>query len=129
MTHSFKTGLVALGALTLSAGLALAQSAPQLGAGAGGGVPGSVVNPGGRASGMSAGGVSGGAGAPTRMRNGYAYDVSGMDTGVIVQTPGGMAETGPSMNWKWEQCAKLYKTFDPQSGTFIGEDGLRHLCQ
>jgi hypothetical protein len=122
MTHSLKTGLMALGALTLSAGLAFAQSAPQLGAGAGGGVPGSVVNPGGRASGMSAGGVSGGAGAPTRMRGGYAYDAGGMETGAIVEGPGGMS-------WKWEQCAKLYKTFDPQSGTFIGEDGLRHLCQ
>lgn len=39
-------------------------------------------------------------------------------------------EAGPwRRNWAWESCAELYPSFDPATGTFVGEDGLVHLCQ
>ncbi|PSC06148.1 hypothetical protein SLNSH_04920 [Alsobacter soli] len=124
MTNTMKKGLLALGALTLSTGLAMAQAYPQMGAGAGGGVPGTTAYPGGRAGGMSAGGVAGGTGTSTRFQS----NEMDLETGSIRQSPVTMP-TDSKMQWKWEQCAKLYPTFDAASGTFVGEDGLRHLCQ
>lgn len=52
---------------------------------------------------------------------------------VVVQPPGGELFTGNvnpmSMEAKYRSCARLYASFDPQTGTFVGEDGMRHLCQ
>jgi hypothetical protein len=28
----------------------------------------------------------------------------------------------------YSYCARRYQSFDPHSGTFVGFDGLRHLC-
>jgi hypothetical protein len=30
---------------------------------------------------------------------------------------------------KWASCARLYPTFNPRTGVFVGQDGLTHLCQ
>ena len=30
---------------------------------------------------------------------------------------------------KWASCARLYPAFNPRAGTFVGQDGLTHLCQ
>jgi BA14K-like protein len=30
---------------------------------------------------------------------------------------------------KWELCARLYPTFNPRTGTFVGPDGITHPCQ
>ncbi|GGH09107.1 hypothetical protein GCM10007036_04980 [Alsobacter metallidurans] len=130
MTNSIRTGVLALGALALSTGLAMAQAYPQLGSGAGGGVPNNTAYSGGRAGGMSAGGVAGGAGTPQRFDSNRPRAYEGFETGTIMRTsPTTSAPMAASMEWKWAQCAKLYPTFDAASGTFVGEDGLRHLCQ
>jgi len=35
---------------------------------------------------------------------------------------------GPGMGGS-EYCAQRYRSYDPQSGTFLGYDGRRHPCQ
>lgn len=31
--------------------------------------------------------------------------------------------------WAWDSCARLYHSFNPQTGNFKGGDGLVHHCQ
>lgn len=56
------------------------------------------------------------------------------DGGAVAVAPGPVAVAEPAAvpvrrSWAWESCARLYPTFDPATGTFVGEDGLVHLCQ
>jgi hypothetical protein len=73
-------------------------------------------------------------------RRGPAYGAAPMmaypeddevETSTIVTSPPSalVVAPGPSQEWKWSQCAKLYPSFNPATGTFTGEDGLMHLCQ
>jgi hypothetical protein len=57
------------------------------------------------------------------------YPDDQMETATVMAPSALVTAPGPSMQWKWSQCAKLYPTFDPRTGTFLGEDGLVHLCQ
>ena len=50
-----------------------------------------------------------------------------MPTGTIVQQR--VIVLDPRMQAAWNRCASLYKTFNPNTGEFIGEDGLVHICQ
>jgi hypothetical protein len=42
---------------------------------------------------------------------------------------GAYIERDQMMAQKWRSCARLYPTFDPRTGTFLGADGLVHICQ
>ena len=53
-----------------------------------------------------------------------AVPADDLRTGTIVA-----GASGSSRQWKWQQCAKIYPSFDPRTGTFMGQDGLVHLCQ
>ena len=39
-------------------------------------------------------------------------------------------QTGPVSEQEWlAYCAARYRSFDPASGTYLGFDGLRHVCK
>ena len=58
------------------------------------------------------------------------------DRGCYMQQPDGsyvvvaprycVAEEGPPVGDEW--CARRYRSYDPESGTFMGRDGRRHPC-
>ncbi len=107
----------AIGAAMIVAlpGLALAQ-AGTVGGAAAGAVTGALI---GGPVGAVVGGVAGGA-IGTAAEGPVTYQAA----------PGGAyVVRDPQMAWKWEQCARLYPNFDPRTGTFLGSDGLVHLCQ
>lgn len=56
---------------------------------------------------------------------GYAYGSGpvygpGYDPGYVVSPDDGRGEVA--------YCMQRYRSYDPRSGTFLGFDGLRHLC-
>jgi hypothetical protein len=109
----------ALGAGMLLAlpGLALAQAGTVGGATAGA-VTGALI---GGPVGAVVGGVAGGAIGTAAEGAGTVAYPAGPRRGYVVQDP--------MMARKWESCARLYPTFDPRTGTFLGADGLVHICQ
>jgi hypothetical protein len=82
--------------------------------GGGGFIPGAV-----------AGAVIGGAIASTYPRYGYGYggpvyyEDQYYDDGAVTVAPG-----DPDAAY----CAQTYRSYDPASGTYLGNDGLRHPC-
>jgi BA14K-like protein len=61
-------------------------------------------------------------------RNGYGYGSAaaagaiGLATGAIVG--GAMAQSNNSVSY----CAQRFRSYDPSSGTYLGNDGRRHRC-
>jgi hypothetical protein len=65
------------------------------------------------------------------MNNDYATSHS-RDRGAItgsVATGSVAPTTDPMHQWKWAACAGRYPSFNPRTGTFVGQDGLIHMCQ
>ena len=66
---------------------------------------------------------------PKTTRNPYDPDVPGiegpMSTGSIA---GAMPQAGP-MQTHASYCAQRFRTYDPGSNTFMGNDGHRHVCR
>jgi hypothetical protein len=52
--------------------------------------------------------------------NGYYTDNGYYDDGTAVVVPGGGGDAS--------YCAQRYRSWDPASGTYLGNDGLRHPC-
>ncbi|WP_157672279.1 MULTISPECIES: BA14K family protein [unclassified Chelatococcus] len=73
-------------------------------------------------------------GAPYPPGRAVATSATFYDGGAVAVAPGPVVVAEPAVapvrrNWAWESCARLYPSFDPATGTFVGEDGLVHLCQ
>ncbi|MCP8940788.1 BA14K family protein [Alsobacter sp. SYSU M60028] len=111
-----------------------------LGAGASGPAMAQNAVVGGTAAGVATGALVGGpvgavVGGMAGMAAGTAVDASRpryvvsepMATGSIA--PGGVIVMDRRTQDAWDRCAKLYKSFDPSTGMFVGEDGMVHLCQ
>jgi len=47
------------------------------------------------------------------------YDDDYVDDGVVAVAPGGGDDT---------YCRQRYRSYDPASGTYLGNDGVRHPC-
>lgn len=79
--------------------------------------------------GVVAGAVIGGAlaseggyyGGPGYYAQGY-YDDQGYDDGPVAVAPGPGGDDGVAY------CMQTYRSYDPQSGTYLGNDGVRHPC-
>jgi hypothetical protein len=79
--------------------------------------------------GVVAGAIVGGAlasqggyyGGPGYYAQGY-YDDQGYDDGAVAVAPGPGGDDGVSY------CMQTYQSYDPQSGTYMGYDGVRHPC-
>jgi hypothetical protein len=65
--------------------------------------------------------------------NSYAYDNGAtFNSGLPLVTFGQQApvdQTTVAMGGDASYCAQRYRSYDPASGTYLGYDGLRHLCQ
>jgi hypothetical protein len=62
--------------------------------------------------------------APAPAMDPYGPDRPGMTTGSVMGQAGPMqAQTNEAY------CAQRYRTYDPATHTFRGNDGRRHLCQ
>jgi hypothetical protein len=79
--------------------------------------------------GLVAGAVVGGAlaasqggyyGGPGYYAPGYSDE--GYDDGAVAVAPGPDGDDGAAY------CMQTYKSYDPQSGTYLGYDGVRHPC-
>jgi hypothetical protein len=57
-------------------------------------------------------------GGPTYYDQGY-YDDGYVDNGVVAVPPGGDDDS---------YCRQRYRSYDPASGTYLGNDGVRHPC-
>jgi hypothetical protein len=42
---------------------------------------------------------------------------------------GSIGRAQPHQDWKANACAWRYPSFNPRTGTFVGQDGLTHVCQ
>ncbi len=132
MTRSFKPLEFAkpLGlALAFAAGMALPAAAQNatVGGAATGAVAGALV---GGPVGAAVGGAAGlAAGSTIDAANSRTVVVpaDAMPTGTVVQQR--VIVMDPRTQAAWNRCAQLYKTFNPNTGEFIGEDELVHLCQ
>jgi hypothetical protein len=60
-------------------------------------------------------------GDPGYYAPGY-YDDQGYDDGAVAVAPGPGGDDGVTY------CMQTYRSYDPQSGTYMGYDGLRHPC-
>jgi hypothetical protein len=49
--------------------------------------------------------------------------------GAIASAPFRSGNSYANMNGDASYCAQRYRSFDPASGTYLGRDGRRHLCQ
>ena len=51
--------------------------------------------------------------------------------GAMASVPFGGRDAYASMdsNARAASCAQRYRSYDPASGTFLGYDGVRHMCQ
>jgi len=138
MTRSFKTlalaNPLALAkplalAMAIAAGMALPAAAQTatVGGAATGAVAGALVGgPVGAAVGGAAGLVAGSTVDAANSRT-VVVPADAMPTGTIVQQR--VIVLDARTQAAWNRCASLYKTFNPNTGEFIGEDGLVHLCQ
>ena len=63
------------------------------------------------------------------MNNDYASGHRGDRSAITGSVATGSVASDPMQQWKWAACAGRYPSFDPRTGTFVGQDGLRHLCQ
>lgn len=66
--------------------------------------------------GLAAGAILGGAIAGPYYSDPYYYDD---DAPVVTLAPGGRDEA---------YCIRRFRSYDPESGTYLGNDGLRHPC-
>jgi hypothetical protein len=57
-------------------------------------------------------------GGPGYYAPGY-YDDGYVDDGAVAVAPGGDDDS---------YCSQTYRSYDPRSGTYLGNDGLRHPC-
>jgi len=48
--------------------------------------------------------------------------------GGIVLSEAARAEHRSSHGSSWNRCAQTYRSFDPDTGTYTGYDGIRHTC-
>lgn len=103
------------GMLVALSGAASAQVGT-VGGAAAGAVTGALI---GGPVGAVVGGVAGGA-IGTAAQGGPGY---------VAYPAGPRGSYDAMMAQKWESCARLYPTFDPRTGTFLGADGLVHICQ
>lgn len=54
---------------------------------------------------------------------------AGVAAGVAVGIIGGMIAAGAAQHQQAvEYCMRRYRSYDPESGTYLGFDGLRHPC-
>jgi hypothetical protein len=77
--------------------------------------------------GLAAGAIIGGAIASQGYGPGYAapgpaYYDEGYDDGAVAVVP------APSGDDDVAYCMQTYRSYDPQSGTYMGNDGYRHPC-
>ena len=63
----------------------------------------------------------GGYGGPGYYAQGY-YDDQGYDDGAVAVAPGPGGDDGTAY------CMQTYRSYDPQSGTYMGYDGVRNPC-
>jgi len=63
----------------------------------------------------------GGYGGPGYYAQGY-YDDQGYDDGAVAVAPAPGGDDGVAY------CMQTYRSYDPQSGTYMGYDGVRHPC-
>jgi BA14K-like protein len=63
----------------------------------------------------------GGYGGPGYYAPGY-YDDQGYDDGAVAVAPAPGGDDGDAY------CMQTYRSYDPQSGTYMGYDGVRHPC-
>ncbi len=133
MTKSVTKSILVLACVAGLSAPAAAQQTAVTGAAAGaatgalvGGPVGAVV---GGAAGLAAG-TAVDAGRQSAVPPGRTVVMQGgqpMVTGTV--GPRRMVVMDPKMQAAWDRCAKLYKSFNPSTGTFVGEDGLTHVCQ
>jgi BA14K-like protein len=68
----------------------------------------------------------GGYGGPGYYAQGYyddqGYDGQGYDDGAVAVAPAPGGDDGTAY------CMQTYRSYDPQSGTYMGYDGARHPC-
>jgi hypothetical protein len=87
--------------------------------GGGGFIPGAVA--GAVVGGALASGAYGYYGGPGYYAPGY-YDDQAYDDGAVAVMPDGGGDDSVTY------CMQTYRSYDPQSGTYMGNDGYRHPC-
>lgn len=59
-----------------------------------------------------------------------AAGVAGLAAGALVGGAIASSAARPPVDPNWiASCSRRYRTFDPNSGTYLGADGRRYVCQ
>src|SRR3954454_17855027 len=63
------------------------------------------------------------------LNGGRPTTAAGLDVEAPVMLGSGGADTPMNSSANGASCAERYRSYDPASGTFLGNDGPRHECQ